>query len=56
METDSRSKFDPLLNNTSRYPVAEVIQMRSLDGTVHEKSLAEQIDPQEKQTEKMCDP
>ena len=43
-DIDSRSKFDPLLNSISRYPVAEVIQMRSLDGTVYEQRLAEQID------------
>jgi len=50
---NSRSKFDPLLNNTSRYPVAEVIQIRSLDGTVHKKSLAEQIDLQEEQAKRI---
>ena len=52
-ETDSRSGFDPLLSNASRCPVADAIQMRSLDGTVQKKSLAEQIDPQEKQMGKM---
>jgi len=30
-----------------------VIQIRSLDGTGHEKSLAEQIDPQEQETKRM---
>jgi len=30
-----------------------VIQIRSLEGTAHEKSLAEQIDPQERETKGM---
>lgn len=40
-KSNSRSKFNPLLNNTSRYPVAEVIQIRSLDGTVYEGEVSE---------------
>ena len=47
-EINSRSKFTPLLSNTSRCPVAEVTQIRSLDGTAYKNSLAEEIDPEEK--------
>ena len=45
---NSRSKFAPLLSNTSRCPVAEVTQIRSLDGTAYKKSLAGEIEPEEK--------
>ena len=45
---NSRSKVAPLPSNTSRCPVAEVTQIRSLDGTTHNEILAEQIDPEEK--------
>ena len=43
-ETNSRSKVVPLPSNTSRCPAAEVIQMRSLDGTVYGKRSAEEIE------------
>jgi hypothetical protein len=45
---NSRSRFVPLLNSTSRYPVAEVIHIRSLEGTVHEERLTESVDAEVK--------
>lgn len=47
-EQNSRSTFDPLLNSTSRYPVAEAIQMRSLEGTAQEKRSTKEIGAEEK--------
>ena len=51
-ETNLRSKFDPRLNSTSRYPVAEVIQIRSLDGTEREEKVSGRAGAEEKETKR----